>query len=351
MTDPTPDPGVSPAGGAPLHVALLDDGALTLRVHPSLVDATAAWIPLDVAPAPGAAPGTARIRVVPGGAGPPDSPAAAPAVQVLGVDGWVDEAAARVRLAARDGALWGRVDLARRRAVLAVRRGPLPPTAEAELPAALSVCAALLLGRLGRALLHAAAVVAPDGQAWLLVGDSRTGKTSTCVNLIRAGWDWLADDQVVARPDGDGGVVIEGWPRPFMLDEGFTAGRSRGRRAPADPAAFGPGRPRRAAPLGGVLLPRVRAEHPTALRPAHPADGLAELIRQSPWLMADGHAAPGVLALLSRMSKKPVYHLALGTDGYGDPVLLQVRVAEALRTPVNGMVRLETSVAGERENP
>jgi hypothetical protein len=115
-----------------------------------------------------------------------------------------------------------------------------------------------------------------------------------------------------------------------MLDEGFTEGRSRGRRAFADGAAFGPGRLRRAAPLGGVLLPRVRAAEPTALRPAHPADALAELIRQSPWLLADAHAAPRVLALLSRMSKTPVFQLALGSDVYADPQLLQLRVAEAV---------------------
>lgn len=333
MTELNPDPAAPPGGGAPSHapLALVDDGALTLRVHPSLADVVAGWIPLDAAPA--RAPGAARIRVVPGRARSLDPPAEEPGVQVLGVDGWVDEAAARVRLAARDGALWGRVDLARRRAVLAIR--PDPPPAPGDVSAALAVCAALLLGRLGRALLHAAAVVGPDGRAWLLVGDSHAGKTSTCVNLIRAGWDWLADDQVVVRPGAGGGVQVEGWPRRFTLDDGFEAGASLGRRTATHPARFGPGRPRRAAPLGGVLLPRVRAPEPTALRPAHPADALSQLIRQSPWLLADAHAAPGVLALLSAMSRTPVYHLALGTDTYANPPLLQVRVAEALRPPVS----------------
>jgi hypothetical protein len=330
VTDPDPQPALPPGSGAPARasLALVDDGALTLRVHPSVAGAAEGWIPLDARPAP---PGAARIRLVPGRARPFAPPAGEPGLEVLGVDGWVDEAAARVRLAARDGALWGSVDLARLRAAVALRPGPLSETAGTELMATLSVCAALLLGRLGRALLHAAAVVAPDGRAWLLVGDSRTGKTSTCVNLIRAGWDWLADDQVVVRPDG-GGVVVEGWPRRLMLDEGFTEGRSRGRRAPTDPALFGPGRLRRAAPLAGVLLPRVRTQEATALRPAHPADALAELIRQSPWLLADAHAAPGVLALLSGMSRTPVFHLTVGTDTYSDPALLQVRVAEAVRS-------------------
>jgi len=330
VTDPQPTPAVPQADGAP-SLALLRDGALTLRVHPSLTGAAEAWTPLTADPAP---PGPARLRLVPGRARPFDLPAGEPPLQVLRVDGWVDPAAARVRLASRDGALWGSVDLARLRAAVALRPGPLPPQAGYDLSAALSIAAALLLGRLGRALLHAAAVVAPDGRAWLLVGDSHAGKTSTCVNLIRAGWDWLADDQVVARADAEsGGVVVEGWPRRFTLDDGFETGASLGRRTPTDPGRFGPGRLRRAAPLGGVLLPRVRAGEPTRLHPAHPADALGALIRQSPWLLADAQAAPGVLALLSRMSQTCVCHMVLGTDTYADPALLQVRVAEALRSP------------------
>ena len=329
MTHPESDP-VIPRGDGALAVALVDDGALTLRAHPSLAAAVAEWVPLD-ARAGVESPGAARIRVVPGRARPFDLPDVEPTVEVLGVSGWVDGAAQRVRLASRDGALWGRVDLARRRAALAIRRDPPERESDHDLDAALSVMAALLLGRLGRALLHAAAVVAPDGRAWLLVGDSHAGKTSTCVNLIRAGWDWLADDQVVARPGADGGTVVEGWPRRFTLDDGFEAGASLGRRTPTDPARFGPGRLRRSAPLGGVLLPRVRADEPTRLTPAHPADALGQLIRQSPWLLADAHAAPGVLALLSGMAKTPTFRLCLGRDVYAHPVLLQVHVAEAVR--------------------
>jgi hypothetical protein len=276
------------------------------------------------------------MRLLSARARPFDLPAGEPMVELLNVRGWGDAAAARVRLGTPDGALWGTVDLPRMRAAVAVRRGSAPPAGD--LSGALTICAALLLGRLGRALLHAAAVVAPGGGAWLLVGDSHSGKTSTCVNLIRAGWDWLADDQVVARTDESGaGVVVEGWPRRFTLDDGFAAGRSLGRRTPADPARFGPGRLRVSAPLAGVLLPRVRAGEPTRLERAHPAAALGQLIRQSPWLLADPHAAPGVLGLLRRMAETPVFSLALGAETYADPQLLQARVSEAVRT--NGEAR------------
>jgi hypothetical protein len=309
-------------------IALLADGSLTLHVHRVLAGAADRWIPLNAAPAPTA--GTARIRVVPGRARPFPLPREEPALRVLGVNGWIDAPAARVRLASGDGVLWGTVDLARLRAVVAVREGSVPGTGGYDLSAALTVCAALLLGRLGRALLHAAAVVGADGRAWLLVGDSHAGKTSTCVNLIRAGWDWLADDHVVVMGGADG-VRVEGWPRRFTLDDGFEAGASRGTRTPTDPARFGPGRLRRTAPFGGLLLPRVHADQPTRLTPAHAADGLGQLIRQSPWLLADPHAAPHLLATLSGMAKTNVFRMALGADTYGNPSLLQARVSEALR--------------------
>jgi hypothetical protein len=63
--------------------------------------------------------------------------------------------------------------------------------------AALTVAAALLLNRQGKLLLHAAAFVAPDGLAWLLIGDSHSGKSTTCASLMRYGLAFLADDQVV----------------------------------------------------------------------------------------------------------------------------------------------------------
>ena len=71
------------------------------------------------------------------------------------------------------------------------------PSAATDLYSMLTISAALLCAGLGRALLHAAAVVAPDGTAWLLVGDARSGKSTTCANLARGcgggGWGYLSD--------------------------------------------------------------------------------------------------------------------------------------------------------------
>src|SRR5207245_6776974 len=90
-----------------------------------------------------------------------------------------------------------------RRARLWVDPAP-EPEAAGDVYSMLTVATALLLAGLGRALVHAAAVVHPDGGAWLLVGDARSGKSTTCATLVSAGWGYLSDDQVVleAREDG-----------------------------------------------------------------------------------------------------------------------------------------------------
>lgn len=73
------------------------------------------------------------------------------------------------------------------------------------------------------------------------------------------------------------------------------------------------------APLAGLLLPRVAARQSTALSAADPAEALAELVRQSPWVLLDRGAAPLVLDLLSTAASRcrPPWRLSLGTDSYG----------------------------------
>lgn len=200
---------------------------------------------------------------------------------------------------------------------------------EWDLFSACTLSGALLLGRLGRALAHAAAVVAPDGGAWLLVGDSHAGKTTTCANLLQAGWRYVSDDHVLLSRAVDGGIGVEGWPRPFHLDEGWETGAPVRRRGTTDPHARWPGRWQRTAPLAGLLFPQVDAERATERAPVASADALGRLLRQSPWLLADRAAAPALLALLQQAAAFPASSLRLGLDTYADPALLVERLAIA----------------------
>ena len=308
--------------------SLLHDGRLRVEAHPRLLPALLRWLPLlpeDAA----VDPRGAVLRVLPPDGGALGAlPSTRRTLHLGGVDTWVEGDAATL---AGGGVLRGRIALDA--GVAEVRFAPEAADDEAAawtLYSAATLASALLLGRMGRALAHAAAVAPADGGAWLLVGDTRAGKTTTCANLVRGGWSYLSDDHVVLYRDAEGRVAVEGWPRAFHLDEGWEGGSITRRRGETDPHARFPGRWRRAAPLAGLLFPRVEPGAPTALEPAAAPDALQGLLRQSPWLLADRRCAPRVLALLREAALLPSRSLRLGLDTYADPQRLARIVAGAV---------------------
>jgi hypothetical protein len=306
--------------------SLLHDGRLRVEAHPRLLPLLTRWLPLLPDDTP-AAPRGSVIRVLPSGDAPPPAPAERRTLALGGVEAWVADDAARISA----GALaWGTADLQAGVAELRVAEGEAET--EAAMWALYSACtlsAALLLGRMGRALAHAAAVAPPEGAAWLLVGDARAGKTTTCANLTGAGWRYLSDDHVVLYRNDEGRVAVEGWPRAFHLDVGYDGGTVEHERGETDPRERWPGRWRRTALLGGMLFPRVEAGAPTIVERAEAGGALAGLLRQSPWLLADRECAPRVLALLRDAALLPAHALRLGLDTYTDPVRLAAIVGGA----------------------
>jgi hypothetical protein len=300
---------------------LLADGALRLEADPALIPLVRRWLPLLPYETPSDAAG-ARIRVVTGDPARIPAPAGAPVVRLGAAAAWVDDARAHAVLRADAGCAC-EADLGRGEATLVV-----PPAADAAGPeewdvfSLCTVTAALLLGRMHRALVHAAAVVAPGGGAWLLVGDTHAGKSTTSVNLIEAGWRFVSDDHVVLFRGMDGRLSVEGWPRRFHLDEGWAEGAPGRVRGEVHPHERWPGAWMRVAPLAGLLFPRVAADEPTELSPIAPVDALGGLMRQSPWLLADRSCAAEVLAFLRSACELPAYALRLGLDTYRDTARL-----------------------------
>jgi hypothetical protein len=298
----------------PVTRALLRDGSLAVRAEARAWPAVAAWMPRIPPAEPG--PGQARAWIH-AEHGPPTfvPPSTRPVIELCGVAGWA-QPSGRVLLCEPGHAVSAVVDPPAGHAAVRLQV-PAEPTEELRVAAfaGLTLAAAFLLGRLGRTLVHAGAVVAPDGRAWLLAGGTFSGKSTTCLNLMHAGWHYLADDHVVLAAAGDG-VEVEGWPRRFNLDRGYASGVSQGVRSRVDAEALVPGRWLRAAPLAGVLFPRVQAELATALSRASAPESLSGLLQQSPWLLADPGTAPEVLALLQRAARLPAYALRLGADSY-----------------------------------
>lgn len=292
-----------------MSLALTSDGALGISIDESATVFTTRWLPLGLGESTGGS--RASIQVKTGDVG--EAPGTMPTLTVGPVRGWMADR----YLVLRGALAGGDVDLAAGRAVLRVPAGS-GSTGEGDVYGMLTIAAGVLVAGLGRALIHGAAVAPPGNSAWVLVGDSGSGKSTTCATLCRAGWSYLSDDQVILSP-AERGVSVEGWVRPFHLDTGWERGERSGERGTRRAADLFPGQGRVVAPLAGLLLPRVAARQSTALSAADPAEALAELVRQSPWVLLDRGAAPLVLDLLSTAASRcrPPWRLSLGTDSYG----------------------------------
>lgn len=308
--------------------SLLRDDALVVRADVALTELVASWLPLHAA-SPRRPEPRATIDVVGDGAGvTPMSADAAPLLRFGGVQ--VHSSEGDVLQLGGTSAARGQIDLGGRCATISVPTALSDSSLAFDVYSMLTLSAAFLVGRIGGALVHAGSVVDPEGRAWLLVGDTHAGKTTTCVSLVAAGgWRFLADDQVVLRFGDEGALVAEGWPRRAHLDEGFRDAVVTGTRATVDLRTSWGDRWLPRAPLGGVLLPEVNADRPTSLAVAADAAAFTALVRQSPWLMADRAVAGDVMALLRDAASHPAFSLSLGRDSYARGDVLAERLAPA----------------------
>lgn len=310
--------------------ALFADRRLEVEFDPALGNWIEGWLPGEAAelstPVRGQA---ARIEVDVSRGGPLPVPEGRPLLTLGSVALWLPPGGTRAEIRGPDGLAGGVVDLESLTARLSI---PADARGEdRELHSILTLSAALLIGRLDRALIHAAGVVAPGDRVLLLAGDTWSGKSTTTVNLITAGWDYLSDDQVLLFRGADGGLQVEGWPRPFHLDAGWEDGAPKGVRHRVGSERFGPGRLRSSGVLGALLFPEVVPEEPTRIERVPASLAFAWLIRQTPWLLVDRPTSNRILSLLTDAAHLPSYRLRLGLDTYRDPGLLAERLSEAVR--------------------
>ena len=297
---------------------LVEDGAIRLALDRAVYPLAERWIPRGLGePRDGPARATISVRAH---RAPLLRPTGRATLALGGVAAWVKEGGSSVVLRGASPASGGVLNRTAGEGRLQVDPA-WAQDAGADLYSMLTVSAALLLAGLGRALVHAAAVVDPDGGAWLLVGDARSGKSTTCATLASAGWGYLSDDQVILEAREDG-VSVEGWLRPFHLDATGESGEPTGERREIPPAELGLEGWRRTAPLAGVILSAVTPREPTLLTPIAAPDALAGLVRQSPWLLACPDTAAATLAVLRCAAERGAYTLRLGLDTYRQPARL-----------------------------
>lgn len=178
---------------------------------------------------------------------------------------------------------------------------------------------------LGWQITHAAAI-GLQGQGVLLAGRGGSGKSTTALNCLAAGWQYVADDY----------CLLEAEPTPYahtLFNSGKLTTDSLTRfpeltalgRETLTPATEPSGKAlvflRECLPqqitdklaLRAVLLPRVTGTRDTQLKPASAAAGLRALAPSTIFQLAnaDQTALRTLAALVRRL---PCYHLELGTE-------------------------------------
>jgi hypothetical protein len=176
----------------------------------------------------------------------------------------------------------------------------------------------------GIAPVHAGLVVR-NGRGILIAGESGSGKTTTVLNCLLAGFDFVSDDYVGLQARAQGGYDGHGLhgsvhvhPEhlrrfPVLLQHGIA-----GRRVEEDKVLIPLSQvfPQRLRPSHGIdllVLPRVTGADRARLIPATKSQALFRLAPSSLWMVrhAKGEGLPVLAALVERV---PCYWLELGLD-------------------------------------
>jgi hypothetical protein len=179
-----------------------------------------------------------------------------------------------------------------------------------------------LLGNRGRVLTHAAAV-GFGGRAALIVGPGGSGKSTTALTCLLAGFDYLGDDYTVTSTDGGPRVDclygsaklspqgIEGMEDLVRDAAGFTG--ADGEKLVVWPSRTFPDRVVTSAAVQVILVPTITGEPATTLAPIAKAAALRALAPSSILQFPAGGAA-ALTAMARLVEAVPCRTLLLGTD-------------------------------------
>lgn len=190
-----------------------------------------------------------------------------------------------------------------------------PSDAELARVTSFAVCAALR--RFGIFELHSAGVVVPESEAGvLIVGPSGSGKSTLTLQLARAGWGYLSDDELLLSLN-EGEVEARGFRSFFALvsaTAGLPAAKSGLKTCFEPTRVFAAPRAARVV-LRFVLFTAIDGANETRFDELTQAETMSRLIRACPWATYDTAIAGPNLALLSRLARQAKgFNLTAGTD-------------------------------------
>lgn len=181
----------------------------------------------------------------------------------------------------------------------------------------------------GRYHVHAGTALDSQGRGWMLIGDSKSGKSTTTALLASRGWRVSTDDIAFLEAEGDraavrgfrsrialraGGFKLLGKPGGIPLE-------SRGK------TGFWPEE------LGSSWIPTIEPDiivftsiggERTTMSPATPVAVMREMMQWSMWVLFEPTAAQEHLDLLARLGRQArCYHAMLAPDLFDAPRALE----------------------------
>lgn len=190
----------------------------------------------------------------------------------------------------------------------------------------------LLLRRRNLYHLHAAAVVSPQNELWLICGSQRSGKTTLTTALGIAGWRPISDDSLLVGFDGDspqitalkkyfhiGDELLARWRE---LDGAARQHQYLDRTCVQGLEFFGTkklaGRSFRA--IDRIVLPEITREGESRAKPIPRGEALLRLAEQSMFFQIwPEHTKRQWEALIRLGGEAACYRLFSGTDMLSDP--------------------------------
>lgn len=193
---------------------------------------------------------------------------------------------------------------------------PLLPTA-----ASFAVCAALR--RFGMFDMHSAGVVEPRSEKGvLIVGPSRSGKSTLALQLALAGWSYLSDDELLLSFE-DGVVEARGFRSFFAVSNGAPL-----KQCFEPDVAMGLKRASQASP-GLMLFTSLNCSWKSEVRKLTQAESMMRLIRACPWASYDSSISVANFEVLSALVRQTAaFELFAGRDllqpGYAAELLTEL---------------------------
>ena len=191
-----------------------------------------------------------------------------------------------------------------------------------------------LLRRLGWFELHGGACV-QSGKGYVFTGPPGSGKTSTVLGLIEAGWDYVSDDALLVRqvpPPGAAAPVYLRAGRILFSVTGATLDRfpalqlhaerrwQRAGKWVVNPAGLWPQRQVLSVQPAFLFFCQLREAEETRVLPLAATDALSQLMVNSPWLALDRETAAAHLATYRKLAESCYsFTLLAGRDVWHEP--------------------------------